>query len=171
MKLIFKILPIVTLSLLFESCNKDDDPIITGSLVGTWEMIDLHVDDGINETTFMGQMITSHFTISGSDYHSTITFTENPNMVSTDGNYTAITDIDLLGSDTTTVYTWETGTWSLIGEMLTQIVQGDTSNIEILELSDSKLRIKQNLEEMYSDTSFGFTVHETATVFSSFEKQ
>ena len=171
MKIFFCFSAYTTALLFLTGCNKDEENKITGSLTATWKMTDLHADDGVSTTTLGGQTITSSYTIRGLDYHASTTFTENPNEFNSTGSYQAITNIQLLGSDTTTVYVLAGGTWSISGQTLKQVDNGDTTTFEILELTDSKLRLKENMEEMYSDTSFGLTVHKMATVYSSFEKE
>ena len=154
------------------SCDKDDDPVISGSLAGTWKMTDLHADDGVSETTLGGQTLTINYTVKGADYNTFTTFTENPNEFSSTGSYTAITNIEGGDSDTTSVDAIPgTGTWSINGQTLTQTFAGETSDFEILELSDAKLRLRQNLDVTVSDSIFGFTIHDKATLFTTFEKQ
>ena len=157
------------------SCNKDDDPVITGSIVGQWRMTDIHANDGVSEITFLGQTETGTYTFHGTDYNTSTTFTENPNEFSSTGSYTVIADYVFQGlneHDSLNVYAYPgTGSWSINGNKLTQILLGDTSIFDILELSDSKLRLQGIVDEIIQDTSLGLVIHDRATVFSTFEKQ
>ena len=108
------------------SCNKDDNPVITGSIVGQWRMTDIHADDGVSEITFLGQMETGTYTFHGTDYNTSTTFTENPNEFSSTGSYTVIADYVFQGlheHDSLNVYAYPgTGSWSINGNKLTQIL-------------------------------------------------
>ena len=111
----------------------------------------------------------------GQDYNTTTTFTVNPNEFTSTGNYTAVSIFDATGTmDTILVPAIDSvGTWSIDGDLLTQIIAGDTSTLTILELSDSKLMVREDFKEEVTFTSgnfIGFTINE-ATVYSSFDRQ
>lgn len=172
-KLLTPILLLLTICFLI-SCDKDDENS-SGSLTGTWKMTDIHADDGVNTTFvgFLGQEIIYTYTFHGKDYATTTTFTENPNEFTSQGSYTVVTTVDLAGSITTTENPVNafagTGTWSINGNTLTQDFGGQVSEFEILEFTKSKLRIKEDLDVEFDDN--GNHVHNTATVYSTFEKQ
>jgi hypothetical protein len=157
------------------SCNKDEDPVINGSIVGQWRMTDIHSNDGVLETTIGGQTVNGTYSFHGTDYNTVTTFTENPNEFSSTGSYTSLTDFVIAGQiehDTSVVDAFAgTGTWSINGNKLTQIFSGDTSTFDILELSDSKLRLQIKIDETVADSIFEIYIHDRATVFSTFEKQ
>ena len=175
MKKIFGLFVMSAFLFSITACDKDDDPVNGGNLVGEWKLTDVHADNGVSETIFLGQTITASYDFHGTDYNIFTNFTENPNEFTSSGSYTVITNITTAGqtvSDTTTVDAFAgTGKWSINGNELTQIFAGDTSTFEILELSDTKLRLKDELDATVVDTTFGLTIHDRATVFSSFEKQ
>lgn len=175
MKLQVKFCLLGILFFAFSSCSKDENNINSGSIIGQWRMTDIHIDDGVSETTFLGQTINATFNSHGTDYNTTTTFTENPNEFSSEGSYTVITNLIILGqttSDTSVVDAYTgTGTWSINGNKMTQIFAGDTSTFDILELSDIKMRLKEKVNTTVQDTSLGLIIHEEGTVFSTFENQ
>ena len=175
MKLYSRLCLLGILIFVFSACNKDEGSPTDGNIVGTWRLTDVHSDNGVSETTIAGQTYTSTYNFHGKDYAISTTFTENPNEYTSTGSYTVITNVTLAGqttSDTTSVdASAGAGKWSINGNMLTQIYAGDTSTFEVLELSNSKLRLKDELDETVADTTFGLTIHDKATVFTSFEKQ
>ena len=172
MKLLHALCLLTLSALLFIGCKKDEDAA-PGSIPGTWKMTDVHADNGVSTSTFLGQEITYTYSFHGKDYNTVTTFTENPNEFSSTGSYTIVTTINILGQITTTETPGDafsgTGTWSINGNTLTQVFSGETAEFEILELSDSKLRLKQDLDVTFDDN--GSLVHNTATVYATFEKQ
>ena len=162
MKFFAKFLLLTVVAISLYNCNKDENE--SSDLVGQWRMTDIHTDDGIS--IFFGD--TSTFMFQGTSYNSVTTFTENPNEFSTTGSYiydyTTVT-LGIPFTQTLTVNAFPgTGTWSINGDILTQVFGGSTTELEILELNDSTLRLKQNVDTNVTG------VHNIATVYSSFEK-
>ena len=175
MKNQFKLCLLGILIITAASCNKDDDKVESGNIVGQWRMTDIHSNNGVLETTIGGETINATYSFHGTDYNTITTFTENPNEFSSTGSYTSLTDFVIQGQtehDTSVVDAFAgTGTWSINGTKLTQIFSGDTSIFDILELSGSKLRLQANIDETVEDSTFDIFIHDRATVFSTFEKQ
>ena len=172
MKLVSGFCIVAAVVFLFIGCKKDEDAT-PGSLPGTWRMTDVHADNGVSTTTVLGQEISYTYSFHGKDYSTMTTFTENPNEFTSTGSYTAVTTINFQGQMTTTETPVDaasgTGTWSINGSTFTQVFAGETAEFEILELSDSKFRLKQDLDVTFDDN--GSLVHNTATVYSTFEKK
>lgn len=163
---------VVALGIVFNGCKKDDEAS-PGSIPGTWKMTDLHADNGVSTTTLLGQEISYTYSFHGKDYNTFTTFTENPNEFTSTGSYTIVTTINFQGQMSTTETPADvfsgTGTWTISGNTLTQGFAGASADFEILELSDSKLRLKQDQDVTFDDN--GSVVHNTATIYSTFEKQ
>ena len=151
---------------------KDDDDATPASLVGTWAMTDIH-STGTLEYDFLGTPLTSDYEFHGIEYNATTTFTENPNEFTSEGDYTFVITTDFFGTefiDTINVPVFDgTGTWAINGNTMTQVFAGDTSEFDILEFTNSKLRLQQDLDVTYEEA--GVIYHDEATVFSTFEKQ
>jgi hypothetical protein len=166
------------LSILFltlASCEKDVENNPTVNIVGTWKLTDIHANEGNYAVISNGAGRVFTFKLEGQDYNTTTTYTENPNEFTSTGSYTAITIFDQsLPPDTTLVpFNNAMGSWSIDGDLLTHIIADDTTTITILELSDSKLKLRQDLEEEFIEYSNGFTTFKfkSAKVYSSFDKQ
>ena len=173
MKNQFKLCLLGILIITAASCNKDDDPVKNGSIVGQWRMTDFHCNDGVVETSIAGENSNYTFSFHGTDYNSSMTFSENPNEFTITGSYTILgeyvsekqtvrdtSDVDAITG---------IGTWSINGDKLTQIFAGDTAIYDILELSDSKMRLQIITDETYTEPDLYY--HEHSSVFSTFEKQ
>jgi hypothetical protein len=171
MNIFSKLLLFIAVISFLASCKKDDDS--NPSVVGSWELIDIHSDNGVASTTVLGLPVTYTFKLQGSNYNTVTVFTDNPNEFTSTGSYTVTTTLYALG-DTTTYMTEvpadpTTGEWSINGDIMTQILAGDTTEFTILELSDAKLRLRLDEDDTFVDN--GTVVHEQATIFSTFERQ
>lgn len=172
MKRFLKLLAFASIAILFTNCDKDDDND-DASVVGTWKMAELKADNGTATFDLLGVPVTGTFTILGSNFNTTTTFTANPNVFTSSGSYTTTVTTNFLGQIDTVTETvdvdGETGSWNINGDKLQQILLGDTTDFTILELSDAKLRLRLDLDESFIDQ--GTEYHQTATIFTSFDRQ
>ncbi len=174
MKLAFKILVLLLVIQFTSGCKKDEvnSPV---KMVGTWKMTDLNTDDGESSyyDDFFEDTISYTYMFHAKNFNTTTTFTENPNEFTSDGSYTLVLTTNFFGVMNTTETTVQafagTGTWSIQGNTFTQNFGGSTSEFEILSLSDNELKLKEELNVLVDDQ--GTTVHNVATVYSTFEKQ
>ncbi|WAC02634.1 hypothetical protein N7U66_02810 [Lacinutrix neustonica] len=111
---------LIALFLVLSACTSDDDttdaPIASESILGTW--IGQDVDyTGASTTTGQGQSINSTFVGEAYDVDYTLTFTEDPNQVVSNGSYSIELTTTTLGqTQTNTVENLEflgNGSWSL----------------------------------------------------------
>lgn len=162
MKSIFAICLFAFSTIMIVSCNKDDDSV--ENLAGAWRMTDIHSDDGVT----VANGITSTVTYHGTEYNTITTFTENPNEFTSTGSYTFEITTTTLGFPFTQEVTVDafagTGTWSIENDVLTQDFGGTIQEFEILELTETTMRLKEDV-----DVTIG-GVHNTATVFVTFER-
>jgi hypothetical protein len=154
------------------ACKKDDDDVTPASITGTWRLTDIHSENGQIAFDFLGTPITGPYEFHGINYDATTTFTENPNAFVSQGEYTAAAYYEILGSgvsDTLTADVDATGSWFVNGDKISQVINGDTTTLDILELTGSKLRLRLLLNESYLDG--GTLYSQTGEVYSTFEKQ
>ncbi len=173
MKLYSKFTLLAMTIVAFAACNKDDDSTAADNLPGTWKMTDIHTEDGTSIITIQGIPLSLDYSSMGISYNTTSTFTENPNEYTSEGTYVARTTIATPGTPTVRDETIdafpETGTWSIKDDTLTQVLSGQTMVSEILELSKSKMQLKQNVDFSYN--AEGLLFQTTAILFTTFEKQ
>ena len=171
MKNLSKLILLAMVAVLLTNCKKDDP--VNASPVGTWKMTDINCNDGRTSFELLGTPVTTTYSFHGTEYNTTTTFTENPNEFTSTGSYKfEITTVFLGQSDTQTTEVDAfagTGEWSINGDILTQIFAGDTTEVKILELSGSKMRLRQDIDAVVNDA--GTEIHDQATVFTTFEKQ
>ncbi len=137
----------VALLLLFASCSNDDGgtpPDVSGDLLGVW--IGQDVDfTGTAVTEYLGQDIVANLVGEGYDVDYTLTFSENPNEVISDGSYNLEYTMTVLGQTQTdtmeNVDLLGDGTWERSGNVLTIESQGQIAIATILELTDTTLKL------------------------------
>lgn len=143
---IFKILFLALLTISVVSCGDDDDAgnDVGGSadLVGTWNGATVNYS-GSTVTEANGVSITADFVGEGMNVDYTVTFTSDPNEVTSDGSYDIELTTTIAGQTTTQtvegiVFT-SNGEWLLDGDQLTITVDADTSTSTIVELTASSL--------------------------------
>lgn len=160
------------MSMLLMGCDKEDTTDVS-KVVGNWELIEIYTDDGISTSTGLGETFSYTYSFYGKDFDIVTTFSENPNTFTSSGSYTAVTTIVIDGVENTTetaVPAFNTpGQWSIDGDTFVQTISGNTTEFQILELSDTKLRLRFDQDVTFE--SGGFITNDIATVFSSFERQ
>ncbi|MEM5566856.1 hypothetical protein WNY78_17170 [Psychroserpens sp. AS72] len=121
----------IALALVLTACSGDDDSSPTntsGDLLGTW--IGQDVDyTGNSSKTVQGQSFDATFVGEAYDVDYTLTFTENPNEVLSDGSYSIeLTTTSLGQTQVDNVENLEflsNGTWSRTGNELTVVNDGE----------------------------------------------
>ena len=147
------------------SCGKEDSP--DNVLVGEWRMTETHVDNGVVIHEVLGEEEIQTFSYHGTEFHATTTFTENPNLFTSSGYYKYEYTTTFLGTTETIILQSDplgTGQWSMEGDTLFQIFGGVERAYVILELNESTLRVRQDLNTIEGG------LPTTATIFTSFEK-
>lgn len=160
---------------LLSSCSSDDNNngsnISTAEIVGIWigETVDY---SGTGSTIFQGETITANFDGEGFAIDYTLTFTENPNNVVANGSYSVVLDYTINGQTEEQIIEdlefLNNGTWNISGDMLTIVSEGETSDVEILELTDSSLKLKLTEEEIVIEQ--GLEVDTYITLIMTFTK-
>jgi len=165
----------IAMLVLLSSCSSDDNNngsnISTAEIVGIWigESVDY---SGTGSTIFQGETITANFDGEGFDIDYTLTFTENPNNVVANGSYSVVLDYTINGQTEEQIIEdlefLNNGTWNISGDMLTIVSEGETSDVEILELTDSSLKLKLTEEEIVIEQ--GLEVDTNITLIMTFTK-
>lgn len=147
-------------------CGKDEP--VGNVIAGEWRMTDTHADDGVVIHTILGQEEIQTFSFQGTEYNATTTFTEDPDQFTSSGYYKYEYTTTFLGDTETLILQSDalagTGQWSIEDDTLFQTFAGITKPHVILELNESTLRVRLDL----NTTEGGLPT--TATIFTSFEK-
>jgi len=153
--------------LTFVACSKDENTSFsTSDIKGTWNLASITCTDGVSNSEFQGQKLTSTFVLSSKDHNATVVFSENPNTFVSKGSYTAIFTSTLAGvkdtQETPFVDFTSTGTWKIEGNMLIISYAGEPDQkAEITRLDANNLEYKVLVNETIED--LGFKVTATGT--------
>ncbi len=135
-------------------------------------MTDIHTEDATSSYDSLGTYVTKPYSFHGIAYDTRTNFTENPNEFTSTGSYTFELTTEFSGPqeiDTITIHASSgTGEWSIDGDILTQIFAGDTSELVLLEFTNSKMRLR--LDQDLTNDINGLIVRDIATIFSTFER-
>jgi Lipocalin-like domain len=160
------------ISLLLMGCDKEDTTDVS-KVVGNWELTEIYTDDGVSTNTGFGETFSYTYSFYGKDFNTVTTFTENPNTFTSSGSYTVVTTAVIGGLENTVetnVPAFNTpGQWEINGDTFIQTISGNSTEFQILELSDTKLRLR--FDEDVTFESGGYVTNNQATVFSTFERQ
>jgi len=134
------ILTVTMVSFASTSCSKDDDvPKKESKLVGTWELTTFSA----NLEVFIDGKAAGTTIVTGKDYNTTLTLTENPNKATQVGAipYTAVTNVNGLIIDSEDVFDGlipANSTWT---EKNNKIVFVDSEiTFEVLESTETTLK-------------------------------
>lgn len=131
---------------LLTSCSKDDDnEPNNGNITGEWILTKLNTEMNIAEgvMTAIGE---------GKDYNAFMTFTDDPNQVTSGGSLTLVQTIYMgstpISTDETTIdfsnYFSETGQWQLSGNTLTMSGQNSNVSVTVTKLTSNTLIFRYN---------------------------
>jgi len=172
---IFKLILFTAFISLTISCSKDDDnssPSNNGDIVGVWKGTTVDYS-GTTTTSGQGQTITAEYVGEAYDVDYTLTFTENPKKVISDGSYSIVLTTTVNGQSTTQniegLEFLSSGDWSINGNTLSITVNNDTDEAAIVELTDNTMVLRG--VETQTITQGGITVSSNTEVTLSFTKQ
>ena len=150
-----KLLALLLLVPMYIACSSDDDSTTTeeeteASLVGTWTAETIDFDSTIT-TVVEGLPVTATQEGEGFDIDATVTFSEDPNEVSSEGQFSMTVTTTFLGvSEEETLENLDLlgdGTWSLEDNTLTITGTADDQDvvitIELLTADMLRMRIEQ----------------------------
>lgn len=154
MKKITQFFIVLTLSITFTSCSSDDSSSDSApSLIGTWTGVSVDAT-GTASVEFQGFPVTVDFVGDSYDENFTLTFSENPNVVSSDGTYSMAFDASLAGqtifSETfEDIMLLDESEWSREGDELTFTAQGQTMTATIVALTNNALTLEIDTTQMF----------------------
>lgn len=164
----------IILALSLTACSTDDDSngSTSGDIVGTWIGVDVDYSGSTVTEIPGGDDLVSDFVGEAYDVNYSITLSENPNNLSSDGSYSIELTTTTLGQ--TQVQNIENlefesvGTWSKVGDQLTIVSNGATSVGTILELTSTSMKLQQNQVEDVSQQ--GLTITSTVNAITTYTK-
>jgi len=171
----FKLFLFISLISLTFSCSKDEEnptPTNSGEIIGVWKGTTVNYT-GSSTTTVQGQSTIADYIGEGYDVNYTLTFIENTKKFVSDGSFS----IELTGTVNGQTFTQNvenqelipSGDWSVNGKTLSFIIDNETDDATIVELTNNTLIL--NLVKTETNTDSDFTVTSTSDVTISFIKQ
>ncbi len=149
---VIKLLTVFSFILFFVSCTSDDMTSLdtnakVSDLLGTWDLTE-ESQEGVASIILQGLPLTGAITSVSQDLNATITFSENPGVLTVAGSYTEI----ITASFATLTRTEEIpvvlnnelsqGAWSLNQGVITLSGGNEMQDINIIELTGTTLRIE-----------------------------
>ena len=168
MKKYFLVAFVAAFTLVSSSCSKDQDGVSgasEASIIGTWNLTALEATDGKSNTNFDGTSIPATFSAVGKDFDTVVTFSEEPQIVASEGSYTTVLTTTVMGETQTQEEQgedfFESDEWRLDGSTLFFGSGDEEVGFSITELTDSKMSLRYKLNE--SVEAFGATSTVSAT--------
>ena len=154
MKKLFFLSIITAFTLVFTSCSNDEDAVSNTSeedIIGVWNLTALEANDGRSETTIEGTVIPANFKAVGKDFQTVVTFSEDPQTVVSEGSYTTVLSTTIGGENQTQEQEgedfFESEKWRLDGSTLYFGSGDEEVGFTIVELNDSKISLRYELNE------------------------
>ena len=168
MKKYFLLAFVTVCTLVSSSCSKDEDGVSgasEASIIGTWNLTALEATDGKSNTNFDGTSIPATFSAVGKDFDTVVTFSEEPQIVTSEGSYTTVLTTTVMGEPQTQEEEgedfFESDEWRLDGSTLFFGSGEEEIGFTITELTDSKMSLRYKLNETVE--AFGATSTVSAT--------
>ncbi len=140
------------------------------AFVGTWDYTKIDLSDG--KLTLQGQEVGS-FTGNGKNIVGEVVISENPNVYSTELQFTAAVDIDLgfqtQQQDMPVEKRTSTGTWTESNGQIS-LKDDNGNNVTIISSSDSKIVFSGNFTEKLNFEQLGFALDANADATFTIEK-
>jgi len=176
MKKIFLLSLIGVFALVFTSCSNDEDAVSNANeseIIGTWNLTALETKDGKSDTDFDGNSIETTFSSVGKEFDTIVTFSEDPQNVTSEGSYTTILTTTFMGESQSEEIEgddfFQSDKWRLDGSTLYFVsADGEEIGLTITELTDSKMNLKYDLNDTVE--VFGGTTTVSATYTMTLSK-
>lgn len=127
----------------------EEDPV--APIIGNWILVNAYIENGTATTVVQGVTLNIEYTSTSSNENVTVTFTENPNEVTSTGTYTANIEFTVLGTQYTDEITSETpltgGSWTIDDSFLSISTDNPETDgeYEIIEYTNSSLVLKSTI--------------------------
>jgi hypothetical protein len=153
----------LAVAVFFLSCgdDKDEDPVPTGDLAGSWNVTAIDYA-GTSSTVVMGIESKATFTGTGKNMNLIVTFTEDPNKFTSQGDYVIALKTTIQGQTIDTDYPvtgfMTDGTWSVSGKTLTVEGDGGKQEATIIEQTATTLKMKWDHTQTTTTTESGIEI-------------
>lgn len=170
MKKYFFLTLLTTFTLLFTSCSKDDDGVSASDadIIGVWNLTAFEVTDGSIEIVAEEQSVVSELEILGKDFDATVTFGEDPKIVTSEGTFNATVTTTTMGQTETEETEgedfFENKPWSIEGSILTIGSGAEAQGFTITNLTDSRMDLRYVLDETAEVLGFTYATNLTYTI-------
>lgn len=155
----------------FFACQSDDNPSSNNDIVGKWNLTANYSDDLKIETVGLGETYTFNYTVEGHDFDAQIELRDDGTFTS-GGRYSQTVTTTYAGEELSQSYNYYSlfgeGTYSFDGQTLSLTNGTETVNVEVVNVSASKLKLKWLYEDI--QTSGGATSTTSATYYYELEK-
>ncbi len=139
--------------LVFDEEEEEIIEPVTPLEVGTWNLTNAIVENGVATTTVSNTELTIPYEASSTNEDVQITLSENPNTIISTGTYTTILEFNVLGTDYNEEISSDSplasGSWEINDNNLTITSNEDTSgSYEIIELTETTLKLKTEIDRV-----------------------
>lgn len=157
------------------SCSEDEEldklsePLSEEAITGTWKATDLYLLNGKLETS----VLSLNLDLEGKEYNTEVTFDQNPNTISTNGDITVTATVSAIGLSVSEDFQEDlgmNGQWTLANNVLTISNNGISQEYEIVEFSGTTITFKQAIDEDFDKVS-GYSGRAKGTLYIEFVKQ
>jgi len=170
-----KLVLVLFLGIVSVSCSTDDEEpgVFSGNvkasdIEGVWTVTEFYTENGKINTKISGVDVTANFQSDGKNFkNSKITFTQNPDVVTSTGTFTNTTTVSYLtfsqtedSSETIPI----AGTWSIANNIVSMGVAPTFLEYTIIDFTQNTLKLKYRYIENVEVVS-GITGDATATIF------
>ena len=173
-----KILLLLTVITFLTACESNENiniSITSADLIGTWNVTSQTVES-TNTVTSQGTSATYQTSGYGKDYNLTYTFSEDPNILKTQGGYTFVVTTNLPGQPATTQETpittvdgLDSGSWSLNDTTITVTDNNNQSSIiQVTSFTGNVLKLKISVDQ--EQDLFGTNIKIVGESFVTLEK-
>jgi len=167
-----KFLLLVTFIALLSSCTSNDNNvnITDNDLIGEWNLTEFRLDNGSVTYTEDGNSQSGTFSFTGSNFNATLTFGENPKVVTAAGTFTISSTATYMGQTETDSEDIDTSdapngmagsNWSLNNGVLTFSQNGENVQAEVIGFDGTVLELKAVLDQDYSEGDQSISIRGT----------
>ena len=140
--------------MIFTSCSKDNNGSIDATeadIIGTWNLTALETTNGRTTTIIDGESTVTDFDAVGQDFATVVIFSENPQIVTSEGTYTTVITSTVMGETTTQEEQgenfFESDEWRLDGDILYFGTGEEELGFTIISLSDAEILLRYTIDE------------------------
>lgn len=166
---------IFTLTFFIMSCDNDDsnepdiDPVTASAdILGNWNLVASETTNGRIATNALGLTINANFTSVGQDFDTSVTFSDDPRTVTSNGSYTTVITTEIAGVTETEEIPGEdffgAAEWRIENDQLIFTEDGADISFDILELNDSTLSLRVDIDETTEELGATSSITATYTI-------